>query len=40
LAPGPIQRLVLSGCGHSPHRDQEGSVLDAISGFVERVLVA
>jgi pimeloyl-ACP methyl ester carboxylesterase len=40
LAPGPVQRVVLSDCGHSPHRDQEGAVLDAISGFVERVLVA
>jgi pimeloyl-ACP methyl ester carboxylesterase len=38
LARGPIQRLVLSGCGHSPHRDQESTVLDAISGFVDRLL--
>jgi pimeloyl-ACP methyl ester carboxylesterase len=38
-APGPVQRLVLDHCGHAPHRDQEGAVLDAISGFVERVLV-
>ena len=37
-APGPIQRLVLDPCGHSPHRDQEAAVLDAIAGFVGRVL--
>jgi pimeloyl-ACP methyl ester carboxylesterase len=40
LAPGPVQRVVLSKCGHSPHRDSEDAVLDAISGFVERVLAA
>jgi pimeloyl-ACP methyl ester carboxylesterase len=38
IAPGPIQRVVLSRCGHSPHRDQEGAVLDAISGFVARAV--
>ena len=37
-APGPVQRLVLDRCGHSPHRDQEAAVLDAISGFVARVI--
>ena len=36
VAQGPVQRVVLSNCGHSPHRDQEAAVLDAISGFVER----
>ena len=38
IAPGPVQTLVLDACGHSPHRDQEGAVLDAIGGFVSRVL--
>jgi pimeloyl-ACP methyl ester carboxylesterase len=38
LAPGPVQRVVLSKCGHSPHRAQESAVLDAISGFAERIL--
>jgi len=33
LAPIPPQRLVLSGCGHAPHRDQEDVVLDAITAF-------
>jgi pimeloyl-ACP methyl ester carboxylesterase len=37
-APGPVQRLVLDRCGHSPHRDQEPAILDAISGFVARVI--
>lgn len=32
---GPTQRVVLSKCGHSPQRDQEDAVLDAISGFVD-----
>jgi len=36
VAPGPVQRVVLSHCGHAPHRDQEPAVLDAISGFIER----
>jgi pimeloyl-ACP methyl ester carboxylesterase len=37
-APGPVQKLVLAKCGHAPHRDQTETVLDAISGFVERVV--
>jgi len=31
---GPTERLVLDACGHSPHRDQAGAVLEAITGFV------
>jgi pimeloyl-ACP methyl ester carboxylesterase len=34
---GPASRLVLSQCGHSPHRDQEVAVLDAIAAFVTRL---
>jgi pimeloyl-ACP methyl ester carboxylesterase len=34
-AKGPTSRLVLDRCGHSPHRDQEAAVIEAISGFVE-----
>jgi pimeloyl-ACP methyl ester carboxylesterase len=37
VAPGPVQRLVLSACGHVPFRDQELAVLDAITGFIERL---
>ena len=36
VAQGPVQRVVLSNCGHAPHRDQEAAVLDAMSGFIER----
>jgi pimeloyl-ACP methyl ester carboxylesterase len=32
---GPTRRLVLPSCGHSPHRDQEAAVVDAIVGFVK-----
>jgi pimeloyl-ACP methyl ester carboxylesterase len=35
---GPTRRLVLSQCGHSPHRDQEAAVVDAIVAFVEQAL--
>ena len=33
VAPRKPQRLVLARCGHSPHRDRDGDVLDAIAGF-------
>ncbi|MCL4765620.1 MAG: alpha/beta hydrolase [Hyphomicrobiaceae bacterium] len=29
----PVTRLVLARCGHSPHRDHEGAVIDAITAF-------
>ncbi len=32
-AHGPVRRLVLQGCGHSPHRDREEAVIDAIATF-------
>ena len=32
-AQGPVSRLVLDRCGHSPQRDQEAAVLDAIADF-------
>jgi len=32
-AKGPTSRLVLDNCGHSPHRDQEAAVIDAIVAF-------
>jgi pimeloyl-ACP methyl ester carboxylesterase len=35
----PVSRLVLDRCGHSPQRDQEAAVLDAIGAFA-RALVA
>jgi pimeloyl-ACP methyl ester carboxylesterase len=30
---GPTSRLVLEECGHSPHRDREAAVLEAIEAF-------
>jgi pimeloyl-ACP methyl ester carboxylesterase len=35
LVKGPTSRLVLSDCGHSPHRDHEAAVLDATVAFVQ-----
>jgi pimeloyl-ACP methyl ester carboxylesterase len=32
-APGRSRWLVLSRCGHSPHRDQEAAVLDVVAAF-------
>ena len=33
----PTTRLVLDRCGHSPHRDQEAAVADAIVAFARQV---
>lgn len=37
LARGPVERLVLDECGHSPHRDQEAAVHAAILSFAARL---
>lgn len=34
---GPVQRLVLSDCGHSPHRDQPAATLSAMLDFARRL---
>jgi pimeloyl-ACP methyl ester carboxylesterase len=34
----PAQSLVLARCGHSPHRDQPGLTLEAVSKFVAGLL--
>jgi pimeloyl-ACP methyl ester carboxylesterase len=34
---GPVTRLVLDKCGHSPHRDQEVIVIDAITRFASEI---
>jgi pimeloyl-ACP methyl ester carboxylesterase len=34
---GPVARLVLDRCGHSPHRDQEAAVIDAIASFASKL---
>jgi pimeloyl-ACP methyl ester carboxylesterase len=36
-ARAPTSRLVLESCGHSPHRDREAAVLDAIVAFTDRL---
>jgi pimeloyl-ACP methyl ester carboxylesterase len=33
---GPVERLVLPNCGHSPHRDQREAVLLKVTDFVRR----
>lgn len=37
-APTPTQRLVLPKCGHSPHRDREADVIEAIAAFTAPLL--
>jgi pimeloyl-ACP methyl ester carboxylesterase len=34
---GPFERLVLPECKHSPHRDQEETVLAAMARFIARI---
>jgi pimeloyl-ACP methyl ester carboxylesterase len=34
---GPCEVVRLTGCGHSPHRDQPERTLEAMAGFVRRV---
>jgi pimeloyl-ACP methyl ester carboxylesterase len=33
---GPVARLVLTNCGHAPHREREGEVLEAIVAFARQ----
>ena len=35
---GPIERVVLNDCGHSPHRDQPQLTLDLIARFVQGLM--
>jgi pimeloyl-ACP methyl ester carboxylesterase len=37
-AGGPCELLKLPGCGHSPHKDQPEKVLQAVAGFIKRLL--
>ncbi len=37
LTQGPVERLALEACGHSPHRDKEAIVIAAISAFAARL---
>jgi pimeloyl-ACP methyl ester carboxylesterase len=36
----PVSRLVLDVCGHSPHRDREAAVIEAVVAFAERLVHA
>jgi pimeloyl-ACP methyl ester carboxylesterase len=36
---GPVRSLVLTGCGHSPHRDQPERVLEAVTSLVRDELL-
>jgi pimeloyl-ACP methyl ester carboxylesterase len=35
---GPAELAILAGCGHVPHRERPGEVLDRVTGFLERAL--
>ena len=37
-AGGPCELLKLPDCGHSPHKDQPEKVLEAVVGFVKRIV--
>jgi len=37
---GPVSRLVLPSCGHSPHRDQPEATIEAVARFARSVLPA
>lgn len=34
----PVDTLVLPDCGHAPHREKPVETLDAIAGFIDRIL--
>jgi len=36
-AGGPVQKLVLASCGHSPHIDCRQRIIDAINAFVRQI---
>ena len=35
---GPCELLKLPDCGHSPHKDQTGPVLNSLSGFIKKII--
>jgi pimeloyl-ACP methyl ester carboxylesterase len=40
LVPATVERLHLSNCGHSPHREQPEELLNAVAGFILTLPVA
>lgn len=37
LTNGPARAAILNGCGHVPHREQPGRVIDEVTGFLASV---
>jgi pimeloyl-ACP methyl ester carboxylesterase len=35
----PVEAVLLPACGHAPHRDKPDETLEAVGGFIERILV-
>ena len=35
---GPAEPLLISGCGHVPHHEAQSVALEAMSGFVGRIV--
>jgi pimeloyl-ACP methyl ester carboxylesterase len=35
---GPCELLMLPDCGHSPHKDQPGRVLESLTGFIRKII--
>lgn len=36
--PAPLDKVILDDCRHSPHLEQPGTTLDAVAGFVSRLM--
>jgi pimeloyl-ACP methyl ester carboxylesterase len=36
-ASGPVETIMLEGCGHAPHAEQTEIVLAAMAGFIARL---
>ena len=37
---GRVESVLLDNCGHSPHKEMPGEVLDAMSRFIRRIVLA
>ena len=35
---GPVETLLVPGCGHAPHKEREAPVLEAMARFVRSLL--
>ena len=34
----PVDAVLLSGCGHAPHREKPAETLEAVGAFIDRIL--